>query len=46
MNWKVPEQTLVEALWDVVRITLVVCSFFWFGWQVGLLMIIMAIEIK
>ena len=31
--------------WLMLQLILTVCSFFWFGWQVGLLMILMKVEL-
>jgi len=41
-----PAETGIEALWIIVKLVIIVCSFFWFGWQVGLLMILLLVDIK
>ena len=45
MNWE-PPSTPLEGIWGIIKLVIVVCSFFWFGWQVGLLMILASINLK
>lgn len=45
MKWIQPENS-IEIVWGWIKLSLLVCSFFWFGWEVGVLMIIMNINIK
>ncbi len=40
-----PVDKPVTVGWDFIKIILVVCSFFWFGWQVGLFCILLSINI-
>lgn len=40
-----PPKTALEAIWTMLRLILVVCMFFWFGWQAGLIAILLVIEI-
>jgi len=41
-----PPKSGLEAVLAATKLVIVVCSFFWFGWQVGLLMIVLSVDIK
>lgn len=36
----------LKPIWNAFRFALVICSFFWFGWVVGLIMIVISVEIN
>jgi len=40
-----PPKSGLQAVWDIVKLVIIVCSFFWFGWQVGLLMIVLVVDL-
>jgi hypothetical protein len=41
-----PAETVVEAVWGLIKFAIVISSFFIFGWEVGALMIIISIDLK
>lgn len=36
----------LQAIWNLTRVVLVVCSFFWFGSKAGIITLLAALEIK
>ena len=38
------KRTDLGRLWALTKFVLTICSFFWFGWQVGILMLVMGID--
>lgn len=36
----------VAKVWDLFRLILLICMFFWFGWKVGLLCIVLGTQIS